>query len=64
MRNARNKTRLALALESVEQAAAVLIAISLSAEKMEAIDIADAINACSGLVNDARTDLAILEGEE
>lgn len=64
MRNARNKTRLALALESVEQAAAVLIAISLSAEKMEAIDIADAINACSGLVNDARAELAILEGEE
>ncbi|EGX7443830.1 hypothetical protein JHE55_002220 [Salmonella enterica] len=64
MRNARNKTRLALALESVEQAAAVLIAISLPAEKMEAIDIADAINACSGLVNDARAELAILEGEE
>ena len=64
MRKALNKTRLAAALASIEQAAAVLIAISLSAEKMEPLDITDAIGACSGLVNEARCELVIMEGEE
>lgn len=64
MNNSTNPPRLTSALQLIEQAAAVLIAISLSAEKMEPVDITDAIGACSGLVNEARSELMIMEGEE
>lgn len=47
----------------------MLVAVSLSAERMDAIDIsiaidACAIDACSGLVNDALSELAIMEAGE
>lgn len=58
-----HKARIAAAMKSIEQASAVLIALSHAAENMEPCDISDAIDACSGLVNKARADLAILEGE-
>lgn len=58
-----NKARISAAMKCIEQASAVLIALSHAAEKMETCDISDAIDACSGLVNEARADLAILEDE-
>ncbi|MEA3715948.1 hypothetical protein VBL48_16825 [Enterobacter hormaechei] len=58
-----HKARIADAMKCIEQASAVLIAISHSADNMESCDISDAIDACSGLVNKARAELAILEGE-
>lgn len=58
-----HKARISAAMKCIEQASAVLIALSHAAENMEPCDISDAIDACSGLVNEARTDLAILEGE-
>lgn len=58
-----HKARIAAAMKSIEQASAVLIALSHAAENMEPCDISDAIDVCSGLVNEARADLAILEGE-
>uniref|UniRef100_UPI00155F62F6 DUF2824 family protein n=1 Tax=Escherichia coli TaxID=562 RepID=UPI00155F62F6 len=42
--------RLTSALQLIEQAAAVLVAVSLSAEEMDAADVVDAIKACSSLV--------------
>lgn len=53
-----------LAVRDVQQAAAVLVAVSLSAEEMDAADVVDAIKACSSLVNDARAELVILGGEK
>lgn len=58
-----HKSRIATAMQSIEQVSAVLIAISHATESMEPRDISDAIDACSGLVNKARAELAILEGE-
>lgn len=58
-----HKSRIATAMQSIEQVSAVLIAISHATESMEPCDISDAIDACSGLVNKARAELAILEGE-
>lgn len=61
MNNSINTPRLTSALQLIEQAAAVLVAVSLSAEEMDAADVVDAIKACSSLVNDAR---ALLGREE
>ncbi|MCK6997874.1 hypothetical protein [Enterobacter kobei] len=58
-----HKSRIATAMQSIEQVSAVLIAISHATKSMEPCDISDAIDACSGLVNKARAELAILEGE-
>ncbi|WES69657.1 hypothetical protein [Superficieibacter sp. HKU1] len=46
-----HKSRIPAAMKSIEQASAVLIAISHSVENMEPCDISDAIDACSGLIN-------------
>ena len=62
MNNSINTPRLTSALQLIEQAAAVLVAVSLSAE--ETADVVDAIKACSSLVNDARAELGILGGEK
>lgn len=59
MNNSINTPRLTSALQLIEQAAAVLVAVSLSAEEMDAADVVDAIKACSSLVNDARAELVI-----
>lgn len=64
MNNSINTPRLTSALQLIEQAAAVLVAVSLSAEEMDAADVVDAIKACSSLVNDARAELVILGGEK
>ena len=64
MNNSINTPRLTPALQLIEQAAAVLVAVSLSAEEMDAADVVDAIKACSSLVNDARAELVILGGEK
>lgn len=64
MNNSINTPRLTSALQLIEQAAAVLVAVSLSAEEMDATDVVDAIKACSSLVNDARAELVILGGEK
>lgn len=64
MNNSINTPRLTSALQLIEQAAAVLAAVSLSAEEMDAADVVDAIKACSSLVNDARAELVILGGEK
>lgn len=64
MNNSINTPRLTSALQLIEQAAAVLVAVSLSAEEMDAADVADAIKARSSLVNDARAELVILGGEK
>jgi len=58
-----HKDRIAAAIKSIEQASAVLIAISHAAENMEPCDIADAIDACSGLMNEARVEMTVLECE-
>lgn len=50
MNNSINTPRLTSALQLIEQAAAVLVAVSLSAEEMDAADVVDAIKACSSLV--------------
>ncbi|HDX1799099.1 TPA: hypothetical protein RN772_003792 [Escherichia coli] len=50
MNNSINTPRLTSALQLIEQAAAVLVAVSLSAEEMGAADVVDAIKACSSLV--------------
>ncbi|EEZ6069824.1 hypothetical protein DCO37_003633 [Escherichia coli O121] len=63
MNNSINTPRLTSALQLIEQAAAVLVAVSLSAEEMDAA-VVDAIKACSSLVNDARAELVILGGEK
>ncbi|EFH5690489.1 hypothetical protein HV013_19545 [Escherichia coli] len=64
MNNSINTPRLTSALQLIEQAAAVLVAVSLSAEEMDAADVVDAIKARSSLVNDARAELVILGGEK
>ena len=64
MNNSINTPRLTSALQLIEQAAAVLLAVSLSAEEMDAADVVDAIKAGSSLVNDARAELVILGGEK
>ena len=64
MRKKPLKSSIATALRSIGQASAVLIAVRHAAGEMEPCDISDAIDACSGLVNEARCELAILEGEE
>ncbi|EGU1718053.1 hypothetical protein IL002_004871 [Escherichia coli] len=64
MNNSINTPRLTSALQLIEQAAAVLVAVSLSAEEMDATDVVDAIKAFSSLVNDARAELVILGGEK
>ncbi|EFM1295791.1 TPA: hypothetical protein RUY56_004172 [Escherichia coli] len=64
MNNSINTPRLTSALQLIEQAAAVLVAVSLSAEEMDATDVVDAIKAYSSLVNDARAELVILGGEK
>ena len=64
MNNSINAPRLTSALQLIEQAAAVLVAVSLSAEEMDAADVVDAIKAFSSLVNDARAELVILGGEK
>ena len=64
MNNSINAPRLTSALQLIEQAAAVLVAVSLSAEEMDATDVVDAIKARSSLVNDARAELVILGGEK
>ncbi|EFM4142211.1 hypothetical protein HJV94_005088 [Escherichia coli] len=64
MNNSINTPRLTSALQLIEQAAAVLVAVSLSAEEMDATDVVDAIKASSSLVNDARAELVILGGEK
>ncbi|HBB2944377.1 TPA: hypothetical protein J9759_002342 [Escherichia coli] len=64
MNNSINTPRLTSAIQLIEQAAAVLVAVSLSAEEMDATDVVDAIKACSSLVNDARAELVILGGEK
>ncbi|HBC9105852.1 TPA: hypothetical protein KE777_002125 [Escherichia coli] len=64
MNNSINTPRLTSALQLIEQAAAVLVAASLSAEEMDATDVVDAIKAYSSLVNDARAELVILGGEK
>ncbi|EEW7562286.1 hypothetical protein D6Y73_18155 [Escherichia coli] len=64
MNNSINAPRLTSALQLIEQAAAVLVAVSLSAEEMDAAGVVDAIKACSSLVNDARAELVILGGEK
>ncbi|EEW1917069.1 TPA: hypothetical protein ACNR2B_002555 [Escherichia coli] len=64
MNNSINAPRLTSALQLIEQAAAVLVAVSLSAEEMDAADVVDAIKACSSLVNDACAELVILGGEK
>lgn len=64
MNNSINTPRLTSALQLIEQAAAVLVAVSLSAEEMDAADVVDAIKASSSLVNDARAELVILGGEK
>ncbi|HFM0402582.1 hypothetical protein U9X38_21285 [Escherichia coli] len=64
MNNSINTPRLTSALQLIEQAAAVLLAVSLSAEEMDATDVVDAIKAYSSLVNDARAELVILGGEK
>ncbi|EEZ6036357.1 hypothetical protein F9I95_22640 [Escherichia coli] len=64
MNNSINAPRLTSALQLIEQAAAVLVAVSLSAEEMDAADVVDAIKARSSLVNDARAELVILGGEK
>lgn len=45
MNNSINTPRLTSALQLIEQAAAVLVAVSLSAEEMDATDVVDAIKA-------------------
>ena len=64
MNNSINTPRLTSALQLIEQAAAVLVAVSLSAEEMDAADVVDAIKACSSLVNECRAELVILGGEK
>lgn len=64
MNNSINAPRLTSALQLIEQAAAVLVAVSLSAEEMDAADVVDAIKAYSSFVNDARAELVILGGEK
>ncbi|HHL5941548.1 TPA: hypothetical protein ACQ8M3_003441 [Escherichia coli] len=64
MNNSINTHRLTSALQLIEQAAAVLVAVSLSAEEMDTADVVDAIKAYSSLVNDARAELIILGGEK
>ncbi|EJL9380909.1 hypothetical protein NM902_003546 [Escherichia coli] len=64
MNNSINTPRLTSALQLIEQAAAVMVAVSLSAEEMDAADVVDAIKARSSLVNDARAELVILGGEK
>lgn len=64
MRKKPLKSSIEFAQKSLEQASAVLVAVSLSAERMDAIDISIAIDACSGLVNDALSELAIMEAGE
>ncbi|HDY1277140.1 TPA: hypothetical protein RPA07_004389 [Escherichia coli] len=64
MDNSINTPRLTSALQLIEQAAAVPVAVSLSAEEMDAADVVDAIKARSSLVNDARAELVILGGEK
>ncbi|MEJ2975663.1 hypothetical protein WDK38_09180 [Escherichia coli] len=64
MNNSINTPRLTSAPQLIEQAAAVLVAVSLSAEEMDAADVVDAIKARSSLVNDARAELVILGGEK
>lgn len=64
MRKPSRKARLSAALRAVEQASAVLVAVRMSVERMEVCDIDDALGACSGPVNEARTGLVELEAEE
>ncbi|MCG7803806.1 MULTISPECIES: hypothetical protein [Enterobacter] len=64
MRKKPLKSSIEFAQKSLEQASAVLVAVSLSAERMDATDISIAIDACSGLVNDALSELAIMEAGE
>ncbi|MHC0025997.1 hypothetical protein [Enterobacter vonholyi] len=63
MRKTPLKSSIETALVNIEQASAVLIAVRHAAGEMEPCDISDAIDVCSGLVNEARCVLAILEGE-